>query len=149
MRAALIVLVALSVAGCARIAASPLNPLNLIRGVESALAPADQPLVPASFRAGAVDARVPVARLTGAVLEPTATGALLRATGLGPADAFNLDLVPVAGGAGALTFDLRAETRGAAGQRAVTVARAFTFQELAGVGTLRVRSATNQFTVRR
>ena len=152
MRATLPLMICLIVAttGCARISESRLNPLNWFGNSTSAPLTATgqlRPLVPANRGGGVIDQRGSIADITALRVEKTPTGAIIRATGQASTQGqFNAQLVPVSNAGGVLTFAFRIEglagaQTGTAASRQVTVARALSFNELAGVSTIRVQGA--------
>lgn len=154
-RAALVLLVSLALLpGCARLAESRLNPLNWFGNSRPvAITPeeaAARPLVPAGRGAAVQDLRVPVAAVTFMAVEPTSSGAILRATGTLPTQGwFNAELVPVPAEDGVLAYEFRAEApsgfagEGAPATRTITVARVLDAADLAGVRVVRVIGAGN------
>lgn len=107
----LILIATLATSGCARIAESPLNPLNLFRG--SGDVPRDangnvQPLVTARDLERAEDTRGLIATVDTVELENVPGGAVLRATGRAAGQGFyDAGLVPVAAADGTLVYEFR------------------------------------------
>ncbi len=138
----------LTLAGCARLSGSRLNPLNWF-GASVAVAPTDaagdlRPLVPAARQVTATDARILIASVTALDIDRTTGGAIIRATGIARSQgAFNAQLVPVGQDNGTLTLEFRIETpppaqpeaQSGAGpaSRTITVARVIDAAELASV----------------
>lgn len=90
--------------------------------------------------------------MSGAELTRTNTGVILRATGTPRGTgAYNLDLVLAGRQGSTLIFDLRGQitAAGAAVPRQVTVARAMTRAQLAGVRSIQIRAANGTRTLRR
>jgi len=145
----LILAVAVALPGCARLAESQLNPLNWFgRSVPSA---AQGPLVPEGASA-TYDLRQPVAQVTDMAVEPTVSGAILRATGIAPGQGwFNAQLVETSRADGVLTYEFRAEAPPApgAGQQSVIVARSIDAANLEGISVIRVQGQTNAREARR
>ncbi|MCC7319367.1 MAG: hypothetical protein IT542_00155 [Rubellimicrobium sp.] len=143
----LLLIAALALPGCARLSQSRLNPLNWFGPSQSAAAAP----VPAP-RATTYDLRVPVADVVAMAVEPTESGAILRATGTMPgAGWFNAALVRIADEGGTVTYEFRAEAPPApgAGLQTITVARALSDADLAGTARIRVTGATNSREARR
>jgi hypothetical protein len=145
----LILALAVALPGCARLAESRLNPLNWFGpSVPSA---AQGPLVPEGASA-TYDLRQPVAQVTGMAIEPTVSGAILRATGVAPGQGwFNAQLVETGRADGVLTYDFRVEAPAApgGGQQVVTVARSLDAADLAGISVIRVQGQSNAREARR
>ena len=145
----LILALAVALPGCARLAESRLNPLNWFGpSVPSA---AQGPLVPEGA-AATYDLRQPVAQVTDLAVEPTVSGAILRATGVAPGQGwFNAQLVETAREGGLVTYEFRLEApatpRG--GQQTITVARSIDAADLAGVSVIRVQGQQNAREARR
>lgn len=143
----------LTITGCARVADSRLNPLNWFGGSQpSAMTSTGElrPLVPVNRATKVVDSRGNIAEVTELEVDKTAEGALVRATGVSSTQGqFNAQLVPVSNEGGILTLAFRIEAAAgftgtnSAFSRQVTVARALSLGELAGVRTIRVQGATN------
>lgn len=143
---------ALTLAGCARLAGSRLNPVNWF-GNPVAVAPTDlsgnlRPLVPAGVRAAPADGRVMIGTVSDVVIDRTAGGAIIRATGLAPTQGyFNAQLVPVGQDGGVLRLEFRVEAPtgtqpvGSAASRTITVARSLRAEEIAIVRTIVVIGA--------
>ena len=156
---ALALVAALSLTGCARLAASPINPLNWFGPRPAVVAASPQggirPLLPAG-RAAAIDPRNLIGAVTALTLEATADGAILRATGLAPTQGwYNAELVQTGLADGVLSFDFRAaapagqQPVGDQATRTITVATMLSPAELSGVSAIRVLGATDAQTLRR
>ncbi|MBW7920726.1 MAG: hypothetical protein H3C51_01345 [Rubellimicrobium sp.] len=141
----LMLVAALALSGCARLGQSRLNPLNWLGPSRPAAAAPVQAVVP--------DTRLPVARITDMAIEPTESGAILRATGVAPGVGWhNARLVRVADEAGVLTYALRAEPPPGgtgAGTQVITAARSLGLADLAGVTLVRVLGQENAREARR
>ncbi len=150
----LMICAALATTGCARLADSRINPLNWFGSSQSAPVTASgelRPLVLASRTTEVTDQRGAIQQVTGLAIERTPSGAIVRATGVASTQGqFNAQLVEVSNTGGVLTFAFRIEAAaGFSGQnstfsRQVTVARALSANDLAGVRTIRVQGSTNQ-----
>ncbi|MDG2452607.1 MAG: hypothetical protein P8M63_07195 [Paracoccaceae bacterium] len=149
----------LTVAGCARVADSRFNPLNWFgqSSEEQTVAPQDlRPLVPTNRVERVGDARALVAQITALSVERTPSGALIRAKGIAATQGgFNAQLVPTGIENGTATFAFRVEVPagfqalGSTSSREITVARAISTQELAGIRQIRVQAAQNSRVTRR
>ena len=147
------VLVVISVAltGCARVSESKFNPLNWFDRAPEAASDAPvqrKPLVPSQAEVTIVDARVLIETLSSASLEPSSSGAILRATGIAASQGyFNAELVLVDITNGVLTYDFRVERPagyeaiGSAASRQFTVATVIDAASLRGVRGVVVRGA--------
>ena len=145
--------VGLMLSGCARLSNSRLNPLNWF-GPSAPVAniTADgelRPLVTAG-QANVIDNRVLIDQITDLQIEPTSSGAILRATGLAATQGFyNAELVLAQSDNGAVTYDFRVaapagfEAIGTEASRRVTVALELSNAELAGIRNLTVRGLQN------
>lgn len=142
--------VATGLAGCARVADSRLNPFNWFGGseTEEAAAPAEVD----------TDPRPRVAQVTSLRIEPTPTGAIVRATGLPPTQGwYAAALVPETDGPvnGEMVYIFRAvpplerASVSTVQSRELTVARALTALELAETRVVRVVGANNALVARR
>lgn len=140
-----------TLAGCAGVAESRLNPFNWFgrsSAVETVTVPGVLP-----------DGRRLVAQVTTMKIEKVPGGAILRATGLPPRQGhYDGELVPVNTDpprAGVMTFQFRLkppfeQTRvSTVRSREVVVARFLSEQTLAGVRQIRVVAAANALAVRR
>ena len=155
----LALIAALSVSGCSRIADSRLNPFNWF-GPSQPVANVDadgnlRPLVPGT---GSVvfDQRGAIDQISSMSVERTPEGAIVRATGIASTQGqFNAQLVPVQFANGVLTLAFRVEAPagfsagGTDSSRSITVARALSNAELAGVRVIRVQGARNAREARR
>lgn len=159
MRPVLIALsLTLALPGCARLAASPVNPLNWF-GVTPAgpqvvaTAPAGPAsLVPANAGPQVIELRQPVAQVTALRLDANPDGVLVTASGrAAQPGAFNAALVETGRAGGTLTLELRAEQPAAprAGASQVTAGLMLSNAVLAGVSTIVVASAGNSLSARR
>ena len=149
----LAVCVALTVSGCARISESRFNPLNWFG--QSTEAPLDtngerRPLVPLNSTTKVVDTRGLVQTVTGLTIERTASGAILRASGIAATQgAYNAELVVVGQDANTLTYAFRIEIAqglqgvGRASSREVIAATVLSVAELANVRRIRVNGQSN------
>jgi hypothetical protein len=156
MRATLPLLLcaALATTGCARLADSRINPLNWFGSSQSSsVTPTGElrPLVPANRTTKVTDERGPIAQVSALRIESTPDGAIMRATGIASTQGqFNAQLVEVSNSGGVLTFAFRLEAapgvtaQNSSFSRQVTVAKALSFGDLAGVRTIRVQGANNQ-----
>ena len=153
MRMSLILCAVIATTSCARIQDSRLNPLNWFGASQAVpLTPTGElkPLVPQTRQTKVVDSRGLVQAVTAMAVERTPNGALVRATGVASTQGqFNAQLVPVSSTNGVLTLAFRIEAAantvsGTAASRQVTVARMITTQNLQGIRSIRVQSATNQ-----
>ncbi|HKL70850.1 hypothetical protein [Salibaculum sp.] len=154
-------LVLATTSGCARLAESPVNPLNWFGGNDGSArtattAPQEvRPLVPTGRQVIVTDSRVPVQRITALSIERTPYGAIVSATGQADSPGyFNAELVPVSVEGGELTLELRAEAPPTfeagrpARSRQVTVAYTMDAAQLATLRSLRVTGAGNSLTAR-
>lgn len=156
----LVLCLGLAVSGCARLAQSPLNPVNWFgRSTEEPATAqqirARQPLLPEN-RVRVVDARPLVQSVAEMEVIRTPSGALVRATGIVPTQGFfNAELVNAGVENGVLTFDFRAEApagfeaTGSDLSRRISAAEVLAAGELDGVRTIRVRAAANARSARR
>lgn len=148
-----VICLALMLSGCARLATSRLNPVNWF-GPSAPVANttpdgALRPLV-AVGEAVAVDTRVVIDQIIALQIEPTRSGAILRATGLAATQGFyNAGLVLAASDNGDVTYDFRVaapagfEAIGTEASRRITVALELSAAELAGLRSVTVRGAQN------
>lgn len=151
----LLIAAALSAAlpGCARLAESPLNPVNWFRGSQEVRAQAPdelRPLVPDGALDPAPETRPLVSRITEMSVEPTPQGAIVRATALVPTQGYyNAQLLRAGVSGGTLVLEFRAapppgfEATGAPRARSITAALDLDLNELAGIRTIRVTGAEN------
>jgi hypothetical protein len=158
--AALLICLALTVAGCSRVSNSWINPLNWFGSsttVPTASVNGDvRPLVTSGQLAGPVDGRVLVTDVTGLVIEQTPDGAIIRATGIAPQQGYyNAQLVRSSFEDGVLTYEFRAEPppSGASGGsvvgRTLNVATTVANTTLNAVRTVRVVGQTTTQVVTR
>lgn len=142
----LLLVVALALSGCARLAESRLNPLNWFG--QSRTVPVTAPV-----QQVVQDTRLPVAQVHDMAVEPTASGAIIRATGVVPGQGWhNARLVRVDDAAGVLTYEFRAEPPPGgvgSGTQVITAARSVSNATLAGVSHIRVRGQENAREARR
>ena len=142
----------LTLAGCGRMAGSSWNPLNWFGGGNSNVT-ADgtvRPLIPAGQTVQLADNRVAIDQIVTVELARTASGAILRATGIASSQGyFNAELVLVGVSGGTLTYQFRVEAPagyeavGSDASRRITVARALDTNDLAGVRRVVVQGARN------
>ncbi len=141
--------VAMALAGCSRVAESRFNPFNWFGRAES-----EQVAAPAETE----DPRPRIAQVTSLVIEPTPTGAIVRATGVAPTQGwYGAVLVPETDGpvGGEMVYVFRAvppldaQTVSTVQSRELTVARTLSQQDLAVLRTVRVVGARNALTARR
>lgn len=157
MRALPVLLIAaLSVSGCARLAESRFNPVNWFAGSTTDPDAPLRPLVPAGGGTLVVDGRQPVAEVLSVGLDRTPDGAILRATGLAATQGwFNAQLVLVSVEGGTATYAFRAEPprgfepEGSATSRRITAAADLDLADLAGIRSFRVTGAANSRSVGR
>lgn len=141
----ILLIAALALSGCARLSQSRLNPANWFGP--------SRPAAAAPVAVAAPDTRLPVAQVTEMAVEPTESGAIIRATGVMPGQGWHdARLVRMTGEAGVLTYEFRAEPPPAgigAGMQAITAARSLTAGDLAGVSRIRVLGQENAREARR
>ncbi len=152
-RIVLLLCLSLTVAGCARLADSRLNPLNWFgRSTETRLVdPADRkPLVPVGKRTATIEGRALIAQIESLQVDRTPGGAIVTATGIaGSQGFFNAQLVRAGIDNGVLVYDFRVESppgfevTGTVSSRRISVADMLTSAELAGIRGIQVRGATN------
>ena len=131
---------------CAAVRSSPLNPLNWF-------GPA-RPAPVADLMTAAADPRALVAQVTDLTVEPTAGGAIIRATGLPPTQGFwQAELVRIeTDDPATLTYEFRIfppltpNRAGTPMSRAVVVATSVTNITLGTVTQITVQGATNALT---
>ena len=143
----------LMLSGCARLAQSRLNPLNWF-GASAPVANTTpdgelRPLVTAE-QATVAETRVLIDQIIDMRVEPTTSGAILRATGLATTQGFyNAELVLAASDNGDVTYDFRVaapagfEAIGTEASRHITVALELSSLQLAGIRNITVRGAQN------
>ncbi len=141
--------VAITLAGCARVAESRFNPFNWFGQSES-----ERVAAPVE----AEDPRPRIAQVTALVIEPTPTGAIVRATGLAPTQGwFGAALIPETDEPvnGEMVYVFRAvpprdpQPVSTVQSRELTVGRTLSQQDLAVLRTVRVIGARNALVVRR
>lgn len=149
----LILCFGLMLSGCAKLATSRLNPLNWF-GPSAPVAntTADGQLRPLVTVAEAVvvDTRVLIDQIVEMQVEPTSSGAILRATGLAATQGFyNAELVLVGSADGDVVYDFRVmapagfEAIGTEASRRITVALELSAAHLAGNRSVTVRGVQN------
>lgn len=150
----LLLVSSLALAGCARVAESPLNPLNWF-GSSRAVAVQSQdgtprPLIPADRGVRIVDERPLIREIVALSVDRTPQGAIVTATGQASTQGwFNAELVPVSFDGGTLTLAFRAEpptgfeATGTEASRRIVAARAFSRSDLFGVRAIRVAGEVN------
>ncbi len=140
---------ATGIAGCARVSESRLNPFNWFGRAEPERA---------AVAVVETDPRPRVAQVTTLRIEPTPTGAIVRATGLPPSQGwFGAALVPETDEPvnGEMVFVFRAvpprdpQPASTVQSRELTVARALSAQDLAATRLVRVVGARNALVARR
>ncbi len=146
--------VLLSLSGCARVADSRFNPLNWF-GQSTSQVPVDangqiRPLVPQGRGNVTVDGRVLVQSISSLRVDRSPTGAIVTATGLAPTQGyFNAELVSRGVDNGVLLLEFRAQAPtafnvpGSDRSRQITVAYDIESNELAGIRSVQVQSASN------
>ncbi len=149
----LILCLGLMLSGCAKLANSRLNPLNWFgpsAPVSNTTADGQlRPLVTVA-EATVVDSRVLIDQIVEMQVDPTSSGAILRATGLAATQGFyNAELVLAASENGDVTYDFRVaapagfEAIGTEASRRITVALELSNAQLAGIRNITVRGAQN------
>ncbi|WP_147124671.1 hypothetical protein [Shimia ponticola] len=139
-------LIAATTAGCARVAESPINPMNWFsRDNTAPVAPADiKPLVPERRVVRSIDNRALVQQVTSLEVIPTSGGAIVQATGVASnAGTFSAQLVQRARSGGVLSYEIRTFAGGGGGGSRVSVAEFVSNGDLAGITRIEVSSATN------
>lgn len=135
--------------GCARVSESRLNPLNWFGRAKT-----EEVAVPVEVE----DPRPRVQQITSLAIEPTPTGAIVRATGVPPTQGwYGAALVPESDApvAGEMVYIFRAippqspAPVSTVRSRELTVARTLSQQDLAGLRTVRVIGARNALVARR
>ena len=134
------------------------NPLNWFRtGTAATEAGAPLTLAPRRGYGFVTDTRPLIARVSALAIDRTASGAIIRATGLPPTlgyyDADLVQIGPVTGGVITFEFRVRPPASGAlpapASLREITVATRLTSTQLAKIRSVRVIAAGNSRTARR
>ena len=145
--------VLLTLTGCARIADSRFNPVNWFGS--STEAPVDangqtRPLIPANNRNVAIDNRTMVQSITSLDIDPTPSGAIVRAVGVAQTQGyFNAELVSRGVANGVLDLEFRAqaptalEVPGTTQSRQISAAHVIERSDLAAIRSVRVTAATN------
>lgn len=155
----IIVCLGLLLSGCARLADSRLNPMNWFgRSAPVANTTPDgelRPLVPVG-EGLAVEPRAVIDQIVELQIEPTRSGAILRATGLAATQGFyNAELVLAGSENGDLTYDFRVmapagfEAIGTEASRRITVALELSAAKIAGIRSVTVRGVQNARSSRR
>lgn len=146
LRVVLILSVIVSLAACD----SRINPLNWFGGDREQRVRVD-PDDP--NRATIIDPRALIAEITQLSVEQTTTGAIIRATGVAPAQGyFDAELVLVERTETSVVYDFRVANPGAtatSGLQQIDVGTELTFGELAGVRTITVIAQNNRRSVGR
>lgn len=150
---------AVTVTGCARLADSRINPMNWFsRSQADVTTPTGEikPLVNANRTTQTVDNRSLLSSVSAMSIDRTPGGAIVRATGLAATQGFyNAQLVLAGVENGVMTLEFRAQSpsdiqiSGPAATREITAARALSNDELLGIRTIRVVAATNSRSSRR
>lgn len=146
LRAVLILSVTLSLAACD----SRINPLNWFGGdrEQRVRVDADDPT-----RATIVDSRVFISEITQLSVEQTTAGAIIRATGVAPAQGyFDAELVMIERTPTSVVYDFRvAQPLGNAtsGLQEISVGTELSVGELAGIRTITVVAQNNRRSVTR
>jgi hypothetical protein len=145
--------VLLTLTGCARIADSRFNPVNWFGS--STEAPVDangqtRPLIPANSRTVVIDNRTMVQSITSLSIDPTPSGAIVRAVGVAQTQGyFNAELVSRGVANGVLDLEFRAqaptalEVPGTTQSRQISAAYVIERGDLAAIRSVRVTAATN------
>lgn len=151
----------LTVAGCARLSESRINPLNWFGGSRNVVStPADPanrtPLVPTAGRGVIVDNRPFVTSITALSVDRSPTGAIVRATAIAPTQGFfNAELVFGGVENGVLLLNFRAQAPqvpdvpGTPRSREINAGYVIDAAQLAGIRSIRVQGATNARTASR
>ncbi|MBU2993564.1 hypothetical protein Q4555_13015 [Octadecabacter sp. 1_MG-2023] len=148
------VAVLITLSGCARLSESRMNPFNWFgnsREVTEASTPQDvRPLVNQSNRTITVDGRELLHSVTELRIERSATGAIVRATGIAPTQGYyNAELVNAGVSNGVLTLEFRAqapssfEAQGNTRTRQISAAYIIDSADLSGIRSVRVQAQTN------
>ena len=146
LRSVFVVSVILSLAACD----SRINPLNWFGGERESRITVD----PDAAGGGAdVDGRLLAADITQLSVEQTTTGAIVRATGITPAQGyFDAELVLVEATETPLAYEFRVAPpldQGTSGIQTISVGTQLTVGELAGIRTITVISQSNRRSVGR
>ncbi len=150
MRSALplILIAALGTTGCARIAESRLNPLNLFKGNGTVQRDADgnvPPLVTQQELARPIDRRTLIATVDVVEVDRMPSGVVVRATGQAAGQGFyNAQLVPVSNADGVLRMEFRVQppaTQVAGRVQQITAARVVDASDLRGITQIVVQGA--------
>ena len=145
--------VLLTLTGCARIADSRFNPVNWFGSSTEAPVDADgqtRPLIPANNRTVAIDNRTMVQSITSLDIDPTPSGAIVRAVGVAQTQGyFNAELVSRGVANGVLDLEFRAqaptalEVPGTTQSRQISAAHVIERSDLAAIRSVRVTAETN------
>lgn len=146
----LLLLISMTVTGCARVADSRLNPLNWF-GRSQAVQNTDaegnlRPLVMPGELVTIVDSRPLVGSVSSLSIDRTPDGAIVRATGQTSGQGFyNAELVAIEADGGTLTLAFRASAPATrqAGTQNITAAYVLTNAELANIRRVRVQAQSN------
>jgi hypothetical protein len=145
-RAILLISLIISLSACGN---SRLNPLNLFGGDREERVRVD----PDAAQGTPADPRPLVTEITQLSIEGTTSGAILRATGVTPAQGyFDAELVLVELNEGAVVFEFRAAAptgQATPGVQSIIAGVTLTNGELAGVRTITVVAAQNRRTINR
>lgn len=145
LRAALLVTAILSLAACD----SRINPLNWFGGEREQRITVN----PDATDGAIVDGRLLAAEITQLSVEQTTAGAIVRATGVTPAQGyFDAELVLVEETETALTYEFRVAPplgTGTAGLQTISVGTELSVGELAGIRTITVIAQSNRRSVGR
>ncbi len=149
----IVLLSALAVSGCARIADSRLNPFNWFEGTEN-VANVDsegniRPLTPPGGITRVIDQRALVGSATSMRIDRSPDGAIVRATGQSSGQGhFNVELVPVSVEGSTLTLAFRAQAPEtlAAGTQTISAAYLIGNAELSAIRRVRVQAQENALT---
>ena len=146
----LLLLVSMTVTGCARVADSRLNPLNWF-GRSQTVQNTDsegnlRPLVLPGELVTIVDGRPLVGSVSTLSIDRTPDGAIVKATGQTSGQGFyNAELVAIGSDGGTLTLAFRASAPETpqAGTQSITAAYVLTNSELASIRRVRVQAQAN------
>lgn len=147
LRTIVVLSLILSVAACGN---SRLNPLNWFGGDREQRIRVDPD---ANGRPVVVDGRILVTEITQLSVEQTTAGAIVRATGVTPAQGYyDADLVEVERTESTLVFEFRAASPGSAataGLQQIVAGTALSVGELQGIRSITVIAQTNRRSVNR
>lgn len=146
LRAALLITAILSLAACE----SRINPLNWFGGEREQRITVDPDAVGGTID---VDGRILASEITQLSVEQTTSGAIVRATGVTPAQGFfDAELVLVEVTETSVVYEFRVAApldAGTAGLQSISVAAELTVGELAGIRSITVISGSNRRSVGR